>query len=429
VRVDHAGQGGAGEGRGDRIARAGFRGRGSEGPGALVALARPARGAIAHPRAEGLVGLRAHRLQDVGQRLRAVRLHAHVGGEAPHGEVLLERVDVDVHEARAGLGLHELGQPGHVHVQQQAQVGAGQRLRGIEAAEAGRGARHVHRGGHELVHADAAFHGQRLQRGHRFRLAPQVGGDHHRLARLHQGAGDLASARPWDSAGLDGPEARGREAGDAGVLPFLRQRLARQRQVHGAGRVAVHHAVRAPQHLLGHHAAGQRVLPLHVRPHQAADVERVLHEVHVVVARAGQLAAQREGRLARHQQHRPARAEQVVHAHRRIGGAGVHVHQHALAAAGHRRIAGGHVDGDVLVRAQHHVGLRPPFARELRHGLDQRHVVRAEIGEQVLDARFGEAVEEMVGRTAALGRWHGRRSIGGGSWRTGWGKPARPPQR
>ena len=78
------------------------------------------------------------------------------------------------------------------------------------------------------------------------------------------------------------------------------QHFTRQGQVHRAGGVALHHRVRAAHHLFGHHAAGQGVLPLDVRAHEAGNVKRVLHKMHVVVARTGQFATQGERGFAGH---------------------------------------------------------------------------------------------------------------------------------
>src|SRR5476651_1222656 len=46
----------------------------------------------------------------------------------------------------------------------------------------------------------------------------------------------------------------------------------------------------AGQRLLHHDARGQRILPFDIGPDDAGDVERVLHEMHIGVARARQLA-------------------------------------------------------------------------------------------------------------------------------------------
>ena len=198
---------------------------------------------------------------------------------------------------------------------------------------------------------------------------------------------------------MHGAKALGVKALDAGWWPFLGQGLARQTHVHRAARLAVHHAVGAAQRLFHHHAAGQAVLPLDVGPHQAGHVKRVLHKMHVVVARAGQFPAQGVRRFARHQQHRLAAAKHVVQAHRRIGRARVHMHQHRLAAPGDGRVASGHVDGHVLVRTQRHARMRPALRLPLGHRLNDGCVVGAEIAKKVLDAQLDQALQQVVGGT------------------------------
>jgi hypothetical protein len=118
--------------------------------------------------------------------------------------------------------------------------------------------------------------------------------------------------------------------------------------------------------------------------------------MHVVVARPGQFAAQRVRRLAGHQEHRQPRAEEVVQGIARVRGADVDVHQHRLAASGHRRVAARHVHGHVLVRTQHDLQVGASFTAPSGKLLDDRYVVRAEIREQILHARFDQAFQQVV---------------------------------
>src|SRR5262249_38733809 len=74
-----------------------------------------------------------------------------------------------------------------------------------------------------------------------------------------------------------------------------------------------------------------------------------------------------------------------------------------LAAPGGDGVARRHVDRRVLVRAQH--GRRKPaaVAAELRHRLDQRRMVGAEVAEQVVEADLVQAFEKVVrGRVPRL---------------------------
>ncbi len=180
--------------------------------------------------------------------------------------------------------------------------------------------------------------------------------------------------------------------------PRLRQRLALHHQVDRAARLALHDRVSAAQRLLHDDAGRQRPFPFDVGPHQAALVERLLHEMHIGVARALELAARRERRLAGHQQHRDAAAEQVVHRGRGIGGADVDVHQHALAAPGHECVTGRHVGGGILVRAADDAGQRFAAAAPMRDLLDDRRMIGAEIAEQVVDPDFAQSLQEKVRR-------------------------------
>src|SRR6185436_17179020 len=78
------------------------------------------------------------------------------------------------------------------------------------------------------------------------------------------------------------------------------------------------------------------------------------------------------------------------------------MHHHRLRPPGRQRIACRHVHGDDLVRTQDHFGMFAPFAVPARQRLDQRHVVGAKIGEDVVDTKIDEALEEIVrGRVAA----------------------------
>ncbi len=155
---------------------------------------------------------------------------------------------------------------------------------------------------------------------------------------------------------------------------------------------------RAPQRLLDDDARRQRPFPFQIGPHQARLIERLLHEMHVGVARADQFVVDRIGRLAGHQQHRQPAAEKIVHAVRGIGGADIDMDQHALAASGDQRIARRHMRGRVLVRAAHHAGHRLAAFPAMRHLVDDRRVIGAEIAEQIIDADLVEAFEQVIGR-------------------------------
>src|SRR6202171_4348077 len=88
--------------------------------------------------------------------------------------------------------------------------------------------------------------------------------------------------------------------------------------------------------------------------------------------------------------------------HAGIRGAGIDMHENRLASSGRQRVAAGHVHGDDLVRAQDDFRMFAAFAVPARQLLDQRHVIGAEIGEDVVDAEIRQTFEEMVrGRVPA----------------------------
>ena len=180
------------------------------------------------------------------------------------------------------------------------------------------------------------------------------------------------------------------------TLQCSRQRLALHHQIDRPARRALHDRIGALQRLLHDHARRQRPLPFDVRPHQAALIERLLHEMDVGVAGADQLVMRRIRRLAGHQQHRQAAAIEIMHGVGGIGGADIDMHQHALAAAGDQRIAAGHMRGGVLVRTAHDVRHRLAAFAAMRHLLDDRRMIGAEITEQIVDADLFEALEQVI---------------------------------
>ena len=233
---------------------------------------------------KGRIGLVAHDGGDLPQHGGTVGLHAQVGGEAPHGEIFFNRVHIHVAPAGMGLGTGVFGQPRYIDIEQPTHVGMGQTDRRVKPRKAGRFARHAQVAGAEFEDPNATQLGQVLQGMHGLCLAPQVGGDHHRVLGVQQllgqgmRTGGLHATRKHSAIARLGV----RPHGIGG--PSFGQYLTRQGQEHGARRVTLHHGVPSAQDLFGDHARGQVVFPLHIRTHQTADVERVLHKVHIVVA-------------------------------------------------------------------------------------------------------------------------------------------------
>ena len=161
--------------------------------------------------------------------------------------------------------------------------------------------------------------------------------------------------------------------------------------------------MRPAQRLARHHGGGQVVFPLHIGAHQTADVKRILHKMHIVIARAGQFAAQGVGRFASQQHDRQAAAQHVVHAHDRIGSAGVDMHHHRLALAGQGGIAGSHVDGHILMRAEDELRMGLALGVPAGQLLDQADMVGAQIGKHMGQTQLAQALEKVMGAQGAVG--------------------------
>src|SRR6185437_488323 len=187
-------------------------------------------------------------------------------------------------------------------------------------------------------------------------------------------------------------------------IPFFRERLARQHHVDRARRIAMGKGAAAGERLLHHDAGRQGIFPFHIGAHDAGDVEGVLHEMHIGVARSRQLAMQRVRRAAGEQHHGQAVAEQILDRHAGVRGTGIDMYQHGLAPAGGKRIAAGHVHRDDLVRAQDHFGMLAAFLVPARDLLDDRDMVGAEIGENVVDPEIDKTLEEVV-RSGVTGHY------------------------
>ena len=232
-------------------------------------------------------------------------------------------------------------------------------------------------------------------------FAPEIGRQRDRIFRRHQSRGDGVDASRIDAAGRHAAIARGIVGRHLRFVPFLGQRLARQHHVDRPGWIAVHEGAGAGERFLHDDAGGQRILPFDIGPHDAGDVEGILHEVYIGVARSGQFAMQREGRASGEQHHRQPIPKQVLDRHAGIGSSGVDMHEHRLSPAGRQRISAGHVNGDDLVRAEDNFRMLAAFAVPARDLLDQRDMIGAEIGEDIVNAEVDETFEEIMRGTVA----------------------------
>nr|WP_286276351.1 hypothetical protein [Naasia aerilata] len=203
------------------------------------------------------------------------------------------------------------------------------------------------------------------------------------------GRGDRGHRRPLGRRGL-----RARH--------HLGEHLARAGEVDGASGCA-RRELEAAQHELRHIAPGPDVVaPLHVLADERVLVGGVLQVVDVGVAGSGQLTLERVGREPREDEHGHPRPRGVVHRAAQVGGAHVRVDEHRLRASRDGGVAVRGAQRRVLVRAQDHGGRVDPALPVGGEGLDDCGMVAAEVGEQVLDARIPQRLDEQRGRRRGL---------------------------
>ena len=105
---------------------------------------------------------------------------------------------------------------------------------------------------------------------------------------------------------------------------------------------------------------------------------------------------QREGGASGEQHYRQPVAKQVLDRHACIGGAGIDMHENRLSLAGRKGVAARHVNGHDLVRAEDDFRMLAAFAVPARDLLDQRDMIGAEIGEDIVDAEVDKTFEEIM---------------------------------
>ena len=156
-------------------------------PGAAAALAACSRRALpssasrftrsAARALKPAVGLGLQRGQKVGEDAMAVARQAQVAGEGPHREIALLGIDVDMRPPGGGIVRHVARDPRHVDIDQQADIGLGQRLGRHEAAVAGRIVRQVDVERIELDHPDAGEARQLVEQRDGGMVAAGIGRD------------------------------------------------------------------------------------------------------------------------------------------------------------------------------------------------------------------------------------------------------------
>jgi hypothetical protein len=358
--------------------------------------AAPACHAFSHTAAPGVVGASLHRIEHLLQHSGAIALNTHVGRKSPHRKIGLQGIDVDLDPFDGAAALGILRNERHIRIQQQAEIGLFQQGQGIEAGEAGRGLRDIEVDRIEFRDPDAAAPRQPVQHGDGLRLAAKIGRQCDRVFRRHQCLRDRIDPHRLDAACVHAAIPRGRIGGHVGNVPLFGERFPRQHHVDRAGRIALCERTGAGQCLLHHDAGGERVFPFDIRPDDAGDVERVLHEMNVSVARSGQFAVQRVGCASGEQHDRQPVTKQILDRHAGVGGTGIDMHQNRLTASRRQGVAASHMDGDDLVRAQDHFGMLAAFPVPARQLLDQGDVIGAQIGKDVVHPEVDQAFEEMM---------------------------------
>lgn len=99
---------------------------------------------------------------------------------------------------------------------------------------------------------------------------------------------------------------------------------------------------------------------------------------------------------AREQHHWKAIAEQILDCHAGIRGTGIDMHEDGLPPSGREGVATRHMHRHDLMWAENDLGMFAAFRVPARDLLDQRDMVCAQIGEDVLDAEIDEPFKEIM---------------------------------
>ena len=87
-----------------------------------------------------------------------------------------------------------------------------------------------------------------------------------------------------------------------------------------------------------------------------------------------------------------------MHAVGGVGGADIDVDDNALAAAGDQRVAGRHMRRRIFVRTAHHGRHGLAEFTAMRHFLDDRRMIGAEVAKQIIDPDLLQPFEQVIGR-------------------------------
>ena len=330
-----------------------------------------------------------------GQTRRARQ--GQVRGEPAYGIAGEEGIDAEVNDLRLGPGPPEIGEPRHVRLHDEDDVGFLQVRRGIEAGVQGMVLGEIDVG----IGLLEDWRAERLRQGHEggngARVAPGRLDDDERVA----GGGEELRGLCHHLGGGD-DRARRHRAGGVGILEglvSLGQHLARQGQVHGALRLRLGQREGAIHHGLQLGEAAQLVVPLHVLADHACLVEGLLGPVNVTVTAARQ-AVLRDGIASRAEEHGHVASRGVDDAADGVAGTHDDVDHDRLRPSRDHCVAVGHGHGRGLVRDGQRPRARLPLRAPLGVRLDEGREVRARVGEEILDASRGQQLE--VGLRGAL---------------------------
>ena len=389
---------------GGHVLRRGPVGRGKlrpgDGGGVFRVLCRDARPARFDPRGERRVEpRRVYLCGELLQRGAGAALHGALRADVPERDVLLDGVDVQTEDPAAG-GRGDADGPGEVAVDGEDDVRP-LHERGVVAEIELVVGRVVHGDRVRLQHRDGEAAAERRERADRGSVAPKVGRDDERALRGGEGGEQDAGALLVEPDGGDRlPGVR--PAVDPPAL--LLQRFARRGQVDRALRLAAGELQGAVDVLLDVEAAAQLGAELRIAADDPRLIAGVLDELDVGVAAAGELALHRVRGEPGEDEHRHAAAERIVQRAAHVLGPDVHVDEDRLRRPADLGVALRGADGGVFVRRDD--DLRHGLAERLvpRPALDDRRVIRPEIGEDAADAGPLERVVEQVGRGAASGQ-------------------------
>ena len=329
-----------------------------------------------------------------GERRQRRRKHAgngEIAGKAAHRIGGKQRIDADMDDLAIGARRPLVGNPRHVAVDDQDQVGLLEIRIGFEAEMHRMIGRKAHIAWLALRHRNGKALGQRgeidTSLSSRPALAVMISGFSARA--IISAASSIARV-----SGNGGEGARWRD-GDVNskFADRRRQDFARQHQIDRALGLGERNVQRPVDGGFEHLGIGNLVVPFDEFPQDRRLVAHFLRPVDFARPGAARRALLAVGRAACRKQDRHIGTRGIHDAAERIGGADIHMHHDELRPAGLQIIAERHRDGDILVRHGHRLRHPPSCRLRLGEGLDQRREIGAGIGEEIVDATIGHERE------------------------------------